>query len=390
MANVGSGYGGGGAGGGEKSSNSFTGSSAGKQGYAAHIWINKIVCYLDKNILVNYAGTNYPIYNLDSTSAVAFGSTNMGKTTTTKSKMTLRVPLLVSTRSYTLSPLKIKDDDSGAFGELYSPNASSVLNSGFYVVYSKIRPVDGDNLQLLINFNKTSISSDLYEGSYPGQILSEELTNTSSNISGTMYAGSTHYFLLQGAGGGGGGADNSWGLFNYASGGGGGGAGGAVLVKFTTNIDRMYRIFIGSGGSAGTSHKDEGSRTSGGSGGSTYVQIYSDTSSSSVAYTIYAYGGGGGGKSTGNSDHGSAGSGGGVSVPSGVTNIFQVTGGNGGRNGAGKSGSSSGSSTDSTSYDICNATLSIDVSIGSGGSVGSLDDAGGGGGGSWLGNGGYY
>lgn len=386
MANVGSGYGGGGAGGGEISSGSFTGSSAGKQGYAAHIWINKIVCYLDKNILVNYASTNYPIYNLDSTSAVAFGSTTMGKATTTKSKMTLSVPQLCTARSYTLSPLKISYSEDG-YAEI---SASASLNSGYLSVTSKIQQSGGDRLQLLINLNKTSISSDSYEGTYPGQILSEELTNTSSNISGTMYAGSTHYFLLQGAGGGGGGADNSWGLFNYASGGGGGGAGGAVLVKFTTSIDRMYRIFIGSGGSAGTSHADEGSRTSGGSGGSTYVQIYSDTSSSSVAYTIYAYGGGGGGKSTGNSDHGSAGSGGSVSVPSGVTNIFQVTGGNGGKNGAGNSGSSSGSSTNSTSYDICNATLSVDVSIGSGGSVGSLDDAGGGGGGSWLGNGGYY
>ena len=377
MAKQGDGYGGGGAGGGESSNDSFTGASAGKGGYAAYIQFNNIKVANNKHVLINYNGTIYPTYHCQYYSDF--------KTSLTYQKVSMSIPGTTG-RSY--GGLKLSN--SLEENKDIEINSSGVTGN-FKSVTSKVVPsIGGANLNLVINTAKTDTTLDGYTSyNYPGQIWSGSAT--SGKLTGTLYAGNLIVFILQGGGGGGGGADNSWGLFNYASGGGGGGAGGACVGWFSTSSDRTFEITVGGGGTAGTSHKDEGSRSGGGSGGTTRVSIWGSTASGSGEHAyLAAGGGGGGGKSKGNSDHGSAGSGGGIDHSSNMNVTKTIKGGNGGKNGDGSVGDTSGSNSLTVSFDLLPVTITIDASQGKAGTVGSCDDKGGGGGASWLGDGGKY
>ena len=373
----GSGYGGGGCGGGEYANGKFATASAGKGGYAAYIQFRHIYGQTNKHILVNYNNKDYPTYHFTIDTSIP--------SSITYQKVTASIAGLTN-RCYNINGLKvstpIKDSSNIEIN-------SSGVTGNFKSVTTKVKPsIGGENLKLVINTSNTNTNSnDIQTDAYfPGQIWKGE-AGPGGTLSGTIYAGDVIVFILQGGGGGGGGADNDWSLFNYADGGGGGGAGGACVYWFSSGTDRLFTINVGKGGSAGTTHGNDKTRTNGGNGGTTSVTIYNNTGSNSGTYAyLNANGGSGGGKAS----SGGGGAGGQIAA-SHMNKISIIDGGAGGSKGnSGGTGGSSGDHKLTIGFPICPVTITVNPSTGTAGTTGSLDDRGGGGGASWLGNGGHY
>jgi hypothetical protein len=423
MANQGSGYGGGGAGGGEKSSDNFTGSSAGRPGivyimtitlagenqadYAG--WLHNFGITANPNFLVDVGGTRYMPYQLMKP-AYETGATKwaVGKMSLDTGLSTSRA---VGTRTYQVGSRWGSDNNTvdkatlavGGSGEYTFHEFADITGfaSDIKLASSKIIH-DGVPLRLLYTTDSNGITKYI-------KSVTTKTVNAGETYSSRIYENQIILVVLQAGGGGGGGADNSWGIFDYAAGGGGGGGGGAgfVVIKSPQYQDTdsswwYYITQVGSGGSGGSS--GDGSRPSGGSGGNTVLKVeygtqWSGNSGQAVTKEYIAYGGYGG-VGADEDDAGGGGPGRGFNVTAGSTTtqyrltstVFgTVTGGNGGKVGSG--GGPSGSGVFSYTIDddlIGSKTMQCDTSVGSGGGVGSQNDRGGGGGASWLGNGGYY